>query len=425
MSNEYNNEYNPYENMLKVLESSAKELGLNESDYIALKYPERELKVSIPIKMDNGDVQVFEGYRVQHSSVRGPFKGGIRFHPDANMDEVKALAAWMSFKCAVVNVPFGGGKGGVKVNPQLLSKGELERLTRKFTSAIGPIIGPETDIPAPDVNTNGEVMAWITDAYSELKGYTSLGVVTGKPVEFGGSLGRNEATGRGVMLSTREIAKRLDMSLKGLKVAVQGVGNVGSIAMKLLHEEGCKIVAISNEFGGLYCAEGFKVDEVCEFLKKTNGRESLDNYEVSGVVHISNEELLACECDILIPAALENQITSENADKVKAKIVVEGANGPLTVGADNILAEKGIIVVPDILANAGGVVVSYFEYVQNLQLYYWQEDEVNAKLEEIMKRAFSDVWDLSKKKNVSLRTSAYMVAVDRIVKVKELRGVYA
>lgn len=414
--------YNPYENMLQVLEKSANMLGLEEKDYVVLKYPERELKVSVPVEMDNGDIKVFEGYRVQHSSIRGPYKGGIRYHQDADMDEVKALAAWMSFKCAVAGIPYGGGKGGIRVNPQELSKGELERLTRKFTSAISPLIGPEKDIPAPDVNTNGEIMGWITDTYSTLKGYPCLGVVTGKLVEFGGSLGRREATGRGVMIATREIAKKLGMDMKNIRVAVQGAGNVGGIGMQLLHEQGCKIVGFSDVSGGIYCADGLNVEDVCNFLYNSGAGKLLKDYNANGVTHISNNDLLVCDCDVLVPAALENQITADNANDVKAKIIVEGANGPTTVEADKMLEGKGVKVVPDILANGGGVIVSYFEWVQNLQAYYWQEDEVNEKLEKLMVSAFENVWQKAEEKKASLRMGAYMVAIDRIVKVKKIRG---
>jgi len=418
-----NKVYNPYEEMLEVLEQAAKMLNLPESDYEAVKFPERELKVSIPVEMDDGSIKVFEGYRVQHSSSRGPCKGGIRYHQDVNIDEVKALAAWMTFKCAVVNIPYGGGKGAVKVNPKELTKNELKRLTRRYTAMILPLIGPEKDIPAPDVGTNAEIMGWIMDTYSMFKGYTVHGVVTGKPVDVGGSLGRREATGRGVMLVTREILHRKGLPVLGAKVAVQGMGNVGGTAARLLHREGCKVVAVSDVSGGLYKEQGLNVEAICSFLESNNGK-FLKDYKENGVTHISNKELLTCNTCVLIPAALENQITADIAKDVKTAIIVEGANGPTTIEADNILADKGITVVPDILANAGGVVVSYFEWVQNIQSLTWDEEEVNRTLEKIMIRAFNEVWDKAKEKNTTLRMGAYMVALDRVVKAKKIRGVF-
>lgn len=416
------NGYNPYDNMLEVLESAAKMIDLHENDYVAIKYPERELKVSIPVEMDDGSIKVFEGYRVQHSSSRGPCKGGIRYHQDVDIDEVKALAAWMSLKCAVVNIPYGGAKGAVKVNPKELSKSELKRLTRRYTAMILPLIGPDKDIPAPDVNTNAEIMGWIMDTYSMFKGYTVPGVVTGKPVDVGGSLGRREATGRGVMFMTREILHRLGMPVMGTRVAVQGFGNVGSIAAKLLYNEGCKIVAISDVSGGVYCKSGLNIGKIQQFLG-TNGK-LLADYEEAGVTHISNEELLTVDTDVLIPAALENQINEHVAQKVKASIIIEGANGPTTVEGDKILEKNGKVVVPDILANAGGVVVSYFEWVQNIQSLMWDEEEVNRALEKIMIRAFNEVWDKTRTKQTTLRMGAYMVAIERLVKAKKIRGVF-
>jgi len=420
-----NKKYNPYDQMLAVLETAAKKLGLNENDYVALKYPEKQLQVSVPVIMDDGSVRVFEGYRVQHNSARGPYKGGIRYHQDADMDEVKALAAWMSFKCAVANIPYGGGKGGVKVDPTLLSKAELERLTRNFTIAIAPVIGEYIDIPAPDVNTNAEIMGWIVDTYSRLNGKYTPGVVTGKPVTIGGSLGRAEATGRGVMLTAKEILKALNMKLKGCRTAVQGNGNVGGIAAQLLAEEGAKIVAISDVSGGLFCEAGLPIEEVLAFSKQ---RKLLKDFHKDGVKFVpnpeGNQQVLTYDVDLLVPAALENQITKDHAAQIKAKVIVEGANGPTTVEADEILEKKGIIAVPDILANCGGVVVSYFEWVQNLANYYWTEKEVNEKLEEKMTIAFKGVYDMSKAQNCSLRTAAYMVAIERIAAAKKLKGYY-
>lgn len=415
--------YNPYENMLEVLGNAAKMLNLQESEFATVKYPERELKVSIPVEMDDGSIKVFEGYRVQHSSSRGPCKGGVRYHQDVNIDEVKALAAWMTFKCAVVNIPYGGGKGAVKVNPGELSRGELMRLTRRFTAMILPLIGPEKDIPAPDVGTNAEIMGWIMDTYSMFKGYSIPGVVTGKPIDIGGSLGRKEATGRGVMFITREILHRMGKPVIGTRIAIQGMGNVGGTAAKLLYNEGCKIIAVSDVSGGVICKTGLNVNEIMDFLAANPGK-FLKDYEASGIIHTSNEEVLTCEVDVLIPAALENQINDKNAPLIKAGIVVEGANGPTTVDADGILERSGRTVVPDILANAGGVVVSYFEWVQNIQSLMWDEEEVNRALEKIMIRSFNDVWERANGNKTSLRLGAYMVALDRLVRAKKIRGVF-
>jgi len=415
--------YNPYENMLEVLDKAAAMLGLEEKNYIAVRYPERELKVSIPVEMDDGSIQVFEGYRVQHSTSRGPCKGGIRYHQDVNIDEVKALAAWMTLKCAVVNIPYGGGKGAIKVDPSKLSINELKKLTRRYTAMILPLIGPERDIPAPDVGTNAQVMGWIMDTYSMFAGYTVPGVVTGKPIDIGGSLGRSEATGRGVMFITREILHRAGMPIIGCKIAIQGMGNVGGTAARLLYKEGGKIQAVSDVSGGVYAKNGLNIDEISDFLKKNAGK-SLKDYEAPGVTHITNEELLTANVDLLIPAALENQITEEIAPQVKARIIVEGANGPTTVGADKILERNKVQVVPDILSNAGGVVVSYFEWVQNIQSLMWDEPEVNSALEKIMIRAFNEVWDKAQEKETTMRMSAYMVALDRIVKAKKIRSIF-
>ncbi len=413
--------YNPYDEMLEVLDRAAGMLGLCESDYVILKYPERELKVAIPVEMDDGSTRVFEGYRVQHSSSRGPCKGGIRYHQDVDVDEVKALAAWMTFKCAVVNIPYGGGKGAVKVDPRQMSRNELKRLTRRYIGMILPLIGPERDIPAPDVNTNAEVMGWIMDTYSMFQGHTVPGVVTGKPIEIGGSLGRREATGRGVMFVTREILHRMGMPVLGTRIAIQGMGNVGGVAARLLQREGCHIVAVSDVSGGLYHPDGLDIESI---LAHQDGGKPLSAYEAPGVEHIDNAALLACECDVLIPAALQNQITEENAASVRAAIIVEGANGPTTVGADRILEEAGKVIVPDILANAGGVVVSYFEWVQNIQSLMWDEDEINQALEKIMTRAFNEVWDAKAARSTSMRMGAYMVALQRVVNAKKIRGIF-
>ncbi|MDR2434654.1 MAG: Glu/Leu/Phe/Val dehydrogenase [Treponema sp.] len=413
--------YNPYENMLQVLELAAHKLGLDPDEYENIKYPERELKVSIPIRMDNGRKKIFEGYRVQHSSCRGPCKGGIRYHPEVDIDEVKALAAWMTFKCAVVNIPYGGAKGAVKVDPSQLSKSELERLTRRFTAAIIPIIGPEKDIPAPDVNTNAEVMGWIMDTYSMLHGYAIPGVVTGKPLDIGGSLGRPEATGRGVSIITQEMLKYLGMPEKDVRIAIQGMGNVGGISAKLLHEQGHKIVAVSDVSGGIYKGDGLDIPAVREYIAR-NG--TLAGYAPDGGRKITNDELIECDCEVLIPCALQNQITDANAEAVRARLIIEGANGPTAVEADEILNKKGVIISPDILSNAGGVVVSYFEWVQNIQELTWDEDQINATLKKIMVNSFAQVLDIVQKSNVTFRVAAYMLAVSKLVKAQNTRGLF-
>lgn len=414
--------YDPYENILEVVGKAAKFLGYSSSDYEAIKYPERELKVAVPMRMGNGDVHVFTGYRVQHSTSRGPGKGGIRYHQNVNMDEVCALAAWMTFKCALVDIPYGGSKGGIVVDPSKLSNDELCRLTRRFTAMIAPIIGPDKDIPAPDVGTNAEIMSWIMDTYSMLNGYCIPGVVTGKPVQIGGSLGRREATGRGVMLISRMILKKMDISERDCSVAVQGMGNVGSISAKLLSEQGCKVVAVSDVSGGVYDPDGLKLEEISAYLSSKGNL--LSNYNVNGVRHITNEELLALDVTLLIPAALENQINASNVDAVRAKIIVEGANGPLTVEADECLTRKGVTIVPDILANAGGVIVSYFEWTQNIQSLTWDLDDINAKLELKLTTAFKAVVDTAEQYGTSLRMGAYIIAVQRVVKAKKLRGIW-
>ena len=415
--------YNPYENVLKVMDEAAQILGYSESDIEPLKYPERELKVSVPVVMDDGSTRVFEGYRIQHSTSRGPAKGGIRFHPAVNNDEVKALAAWMTFKCAVVNIPYGGGKGGVVCDPHELSERELRAITRRFTAAIMPLIGPDQDIPAPDVGSNAAVMGWMMDTYSMLKGHCVHGVVTGKPIELGGALGRNEATGRGVMFTTRNIMKKMGMEMKGTDVAVQGMGNVGSITAKLLHQEGMKVVAVSDVSGGIYKKEGLDIPAILAYLGKDR-KNLLSGYEEDGMTRITNEELLELPVTVLVPAALENQINGTNADKIQAKLIVEAANGPTAAEADPILNEKGVVIVPDILSNAGGVVVSYFEWVQNIQSVSWTEEEVNAKLERIMNNSFEAVYNIAQEKKVPLRTGAYLIAVHSVVKAKKARAIW-
>ncbi len=413
--------YNPYDNFLSVLDKAATAIGLSEKDYILIKYPERELKVSIPVRMDDGSVRIFEGYRVQHSTTRGPCKGGIRYHQDVNEAEVKALAAWMSFKCAVVNIPYGGAKGGVTVDPSTLSKGELERLTRRYTAAILPIIGPEMDIPAPDVGTNAQVMDWIMDTYSVMNGYTIPGVVTGKDLEVGGSLGRPEATGRGVMIITMEVLEKYKLDPKDVSIVIQGMGNVGGTAARLLAEKGCKIVAVSDVSGGVRKAEGLDIADISAFLKAKN---RLCDYQAEGVEHIDNRTLLTTPCDILIPAALENQIDADVARDLQCRLVIEAANGPTTVEGDAVLEERGIVVLPDILANAGGVVVSYCEWVQNLQSLTWEESDVNATLFKVMTRALTDVYHKARDYKISYRLAAYAVAIERLCVAKKKRGLY-
>ena len=412
--------YNPYENMVAVLEQAAEKLGLKPDEYETLKYPERELIVSIPVRMDDGTLKVFEGYRVQHNSARGPYKGGIRYHQNANQDEVKALAAWMSFKCAVANIPYGGAKGGIKVDPTKLSRDELIRLTRRYTTRILPLIGPDQDIPAPDVNTNGEVMGWIMDTYSMFKGHSVPGVVTGKPVEIGGSIGRAEATGRGVTIIAEKCLEDSGMEPQEQTYAIQGMGNVGGTAAKILYEEGKKVIAVSDWSGGVMKREGLDIPDILAFLSDRS--KALKDYETEGTEHISNEELLTCKCDVLIPAALENQITEKNAAQIQARVIVEAANGPTTIEADQILAERKITVIPDILANAGGVVVSYFEWVQNIQSMAWELDEVNQMLKKVMLKAYHDVSNMSKEKSSTMRMGAHMVAINRITTAGRQRG---
>ncbi|HIY97793.1 MAG TPA: Glu/Leu/Phe/Val dehydrogenase [Firmicutes bacterium] len=413
--------YNAYDNFLTVLDKAAKAVGMPEEEYLVIRYPERELKVSVPVRMDDGSVRVFEGYRVQHSTSRGPCKGGIRYHEDVNIDEVKALAAWMSFKCAVAGIPYGGAKGGIKVDPSTLSKGELERLTRRYTAMILPIIGPEKDIPAPDVGTNAQVMDWIMDTYSMMNGYTIPGVVTGKDLEVGGSLGRPDATGRGVMIITMEVLDKFKLAPEDVSVAVQGFGNVGSVAAKLLYEKGCRIVAVSDVSGGVRKCGGLDIPAVLAHVK---AGKFIRDYNEEGAEHISNTELLATKCDILIPAALENQITEEVAENLNCRLVIEAANGPTTAQADVVLERRGIYLLPDILTNAGGVVVSYCEWVQNLQSLTWDENEVNALLFKVMTRALEDVYHKARDYKISYRLAAYAVAVERICKAKAKRGLF-
>ncbi|MCD6468021.1 MAG: Glu/Leu/Phe/Val dehydrogenase [Thermoplasmata archaeon] len=411
-----------YESVLQRIDATAERVKLNQGVHNILRQPERELTVAIPVVMDDGDIKVFTGYRVQHSSVRGPCKGGIRYHPDTNLDEVRALATLMTLKCAVANVPYGGAKGGVRCDPSKLSKTELQRLTKRYTAMILPIIGPRHDIPAPDVNTNAETMGWVMDAVSMYEGQTVLDIVTGKPIDLGGSVGRREATGRGVMLNTMEILKRLKKNPKDTKIAIQGFGNVGSVAAELLEKQGCRIVAVSDVSGGLYSPDGIDVKKLIDFVYGSQKRRLLQNYD--GYEKINNEELLELDVDVLIPAALENQITSDNVDKIKAEIIVEGANGPVTKNADDVLAEKGITIVPDILANSGGVIVSYFEWVQSIQSFFWDIDEVNKNLKKILIKSFNEVWEIKEKEKVTMRDAAFMLSIRKIAKAIELRGIF-
>jgi glutamate dehydrogenase (NAD(P)+) len=413
-------EDNPFQDMVSRFERAAQLLDLEPGLDKILRHPEKEITIAVPVEMDNGEIEVFTGYRVHHNTSRGPAKGGIRFDMHVNIDEVRALAAWMTWKCAVVNVPFGGAKGGVMCDPYKLSTGELERITRRYTAGIMSVLGPDSDVPAPDVNTNDRVMAWLMDTYSMHVGHSVPAVVTGKPIELGGSLGRREATGRGVMISTLEALAHLGMKVQGTTVAVQGFGNVGSTAARLLAEQGCKIVAIGDRTGALYNAKGIDVADAIAYVKE---HKVLEGYGKGDV--ITNEELLTLDVDVLVPAALENVITRKNAAQIRAKLISEGANGPTTAAADAILDDKGIFVVPDILANAGGVTVSYFEWVQNRGAYYWTEQSVNDRLQQIMQSSFRDVLDLSRKHKVSMRTAAYMLAISRVAAVHRLRGIYA
>ncbi|HEY6604885.1 MAG TPA: Glu/Leu/Phe/Val dehydrogenase [Gaiellaceae bacterium] len=410
---------NPYEIAKAQLGKVAQTFAIDPNLVNVLQECKKSLAVSIPVAMDDGTTRVFEGYRVTHNIARGPSKGGIRYHPDVTLDEVKALAMWMTWKCALAGIPFGGAKGGVVCNPKQMSEGEIQRMTRRFTSEIINEIGPEKDIPAPDVGTDGRVMAWIFDTYSMNKGHSVLGVVTGKPLTIGGSLGREEATARGALYCVREAARKLQLSLQGITVAVQGFGNVGSFLAKFLAEDGALVVAVSDSTSGLHNPNGIDVQAALAYKRE---RGSFSGFR--GAEPITNEELLLLDVEVLAPCALEQVITSENADKVKARIIVEGANGPVTPAADEILDEKGVLVLPDILANAGGVVVSYFEWVQGLQEYFWKEGEVNAKLNDIITRAFNETWATQERRDVSMRMAAYGLAVQRVAEATTTRGIY-
>ncbi|MBP6334813.1 MAG: Glu/Leu/Phe/Val dehydrogenase [Bacteroidia bacterium] len=411
---------NPYESMMQRFDVAAKIIGLDEETYNILKSPDRQYLVSLPVKMDNGKMQVFEGYRIIHSSSRGPSKGGIRYSMEVNLDEVKALAAWMTWKCAVADIPYGGAKGGITCDPSKMSEGELERLTRAYTRALRDVFGVDKDIPAPDVATGPREMAWIVDEYSKIKGEFTPGVVTGKPLHLGGSEGRVEATGRGVNVAALEAMKKMKMNPKKATAAIQGFGNVGSITAKYLEMDGVKVVAISDHTGAWYNSKGIDIKKAIAFRNENHGvLKGFKNGEL-----ISNEELLTLDVDILAPCALENQINRKNANEVRAKLIVEGANGPITAGADEILQKHGIVVVPDILANGGGVTVSYFEWTQNRFGYYYAEDEINKRADRSMVKAFDNVWRMAQKYKVSLRIAAYMFALEKVAIAVKSRGSY-
>jgi glutamate dehydrogenase/leucine dehydrogenase len=410
---------NPFRIAMRQFDAAADKLTLAPGLREVLRLPRRALTLSLPIKMDDGNLKVFQGFRVQHNNSRGPCKGGIRYHPNVSFDEVQALASWMTWKCATVNIPFGGAKGGIICDPKRLSHSELERLTRRYAYEISDFIGPDRDIPAPDVYTDAQVMAWIMDTYSMTRGHSVPGVVTGKPTFLGGSLGRHEATARGCVYVTRCACEVQNIDYKAATAAIQGFGNAGSIAAELLHHIGTKVIAVSDSKGGIVNPKGLDIPAVVEHKQKTG---SVTGF--AGAKPIASAEILELECDVLIPAALENQITLANASQVKAKIVAEAANGPTTPGADAILHEKGVMVCPDILANAGGVTVSYFEWVQDLQELFWDAEEVNRKLEKIMGKAFSDVYSSSRQFKVDMRTGAYILAIDRVVKATETRGIW-
>ena len=409
----------PWGNYLQQVDRVVPYLGHLGRWADTLKRPKRILIVDVPIHLDNGTIAHFEGYRVQHNTSRGPGKGGVRFHQDVTLSEVMALSAWMSIKNAAVNVPYGGAKGGIRVDPKTLSMGELERMTRRYTSEIGIIIGPTKDIPAPDVNTNEQIMAWMMDTYSMNEGATATGVVTGKPIHLGGSLGRKDATGRGVFTVGVEAAHHIGLVIKDARIAVQGFGNVGGVAGRLFAEAGAKIVAVQDHGGTIYKADGLDVPALLKHVAETGSAANFPGADV-----INNALFWEVDCDILIPAALESQITEANAGKIKAKMIIEGANGPTTPAADDILQERGVLVLPDVIANAGGVTVSYFEWVQDFSSFFWDEDEINARLVKIMKDAFAGVWTVAQEHKVSLRTATFIVACKRILHARELRGLY-
>jgi len=406
------------------MDEAAHRLKLDWHIYKTLRSPRRALTATFPIRMDDGSVEIFTGYRVLYNYVRGPTKGGIRYHPNVTLDEVIALAAIMMLKCAVAGVPFGGAKGGVECDPSKMSINELERLTRRYTYEILPLLGPDKDIPAPDVNTNQQTMAWMMDTYSMLSGYTVPGVVTGKPFQLGGSKGRNYATGRGVAFVTEKILEHLNMALEGVTVAIQGFGNVGSNTARFLHQEGCKIVGVTDLSGGIFNEDGLNIPALIEHVREQKKISGFEDGDFVDDHRIANEALLRSNVDVLVPAALENQITEKNAAEVGAKVIVEGANGPTTSAADEILIKKGKTIVPDIVANAGGVIVSYFEWVQDVQAYLWSEEQVNERLKEVITEAFSTVWRMAQEHRTDMRRAAYMEAVGKVVDVTRVRGIF-
>jgi len=413
-------EDNPFESMMQRFDEAAARLNLDPNIYKILRWPTREITLYIPVMMDDGNYQVFTGYRVQHNFARGPGKGGVRFSPDVSLDEVRALAAWMTWKCAVVNIPFGGAKGGIICDPRDMSLSELERLTRRYTAELLDFIGPEKDVPAPDMNTNEQTMAWMMDTYSMHARHTVTAAVTGKPIEIGGSRGRREATGRGLLFVCNEACKKFGFNIDDTRVVIQGAGNVGGTAALLMHQEGYKIIALADITGSLYNPQGLDVPGVLEYLR---ANKTVEGY--TAAEHIGTTELLELECEILMPAATENQITTHNADRIRCRILAEGANGPTTADADEIVSAKSIFVIPDILANAGGVTVSYFEWVQDRMGFFWNEETVNTRLHEIMVSSFNDVVGFANKYRVNTRLAAYMLAIDRVAYDTRLRGIYA
>ncbi len=413
-------EENPFESMMQRFDEAAHNLNLDPNIYKILRWPNREITLYIPVLMDDGNYQVFTGYRVQHNFARGPAKGGIRYSPDVTLDEVRALASWMTWKCAVVNIPFGGGKGGIICNPHEMSPTELEKLTRRYTSDLMDFIGPEKDVPAPDMNTNEQTMAWIMDTYSMHVRHTVTAVVTGKPIEIGGSKGRREATGRGLLFVCNEAVKKFNMDISKTRVVIQGAGNVGGTAALLMHREGYKVTGLADISGCVHNAKGLNIPGLMAYLKE---HKTVEGYTEAD--HVGKDEFLELDCEILMPAATENQITTENAERLKCRILAEGANGPTTADADAIVADKNIFVIPDILANAGGVTVSYFEWVQNRMGFFWNENEVNTRLHEIMVNSFNDVVRVAEKYSVNTRLAAYMLAIDRVAYDTKIRGIYA
>jgi glutamate dehydrogenase (NAD(P)+) len=415
-----NQSINPFEVALTQLDETAKMLDLDDGMHQILANPKRVLLVSLPVKMDDGEIRVFAGFRSQHNDARGPYKGGIRYHPQVTIDEVKALSMWMTWKCAIADIPYGGGKGGIICDPKSMSPGELERLTRRYAYAISDIIGPHTDIPAPDVYTGGKEMAWIMDTYSAIKGnFVQPEVITGKPLAIGGSLGRNEATGRGLAITVREAAKRLKIEMKGAKLVVQGFGNAGQFSAQFLEDQGATLIAASDSKGCIMNKKGMSVSDLRKYKEETGTVSDFPNTQ-----RISNEDLLTLDCTILVPAALENQLTNQNAGKVKAKIVAEAANGPTTPDADNILFENKVLLIPDILANGGGVTVSYFEWLQNLRREYWTEQHVNERLDSNITKAFSDVYEIHMKMNLNMRKASMILAVNKVVEAIKIRGLW-